>query len=152
MDYGVVRYGRRASLSRRPENIVPQRRADSVSDVVVLVVMPKMILLQPEPYTAFHREMMRGVMQHIVTNITEDQPPKDARCEAPENQEENTVKQKGERNADARRHDKSPRVIRVIMMNAVNNIVQSLSQARLWFIMKEVPMDEIFDQRPQQDP
>src|SRR5881396_2717527 len=35
--------------SRGPKDVVPQRRADSVSDMVILVMMAKVILLQPEP-------------------------------------------------------------------------------------------------------
>src|SRR4030095_13288813 len=35
-------------LSRGPKDVVPKRRADAVSDLVILVMMAKMILLQPQ--------------------------------------------------------------------------------------------------------
>jgi hypothetical protein len=33
------------SLPRRAENVIPKRRADTVPDVIILIVMTKMILL-----------------------------------------------------------------------------------------------------------
>ena len=119
--------------------------------MIILVVVPKMILLQPKQYTAFHWEMMRRVMKHVVTNITEHQSGKDAWRETSEDQEENAVKEKSERNTDARRHHESSRVIRIIVMNTVNNVMQSLSDSRLRLVMKDVSMNEIFEQCPEQN-
>ena len=68
-------------------------------------MMAKMILLQPQPHAAFHREMMRRVVKHVVTDVTEDEPGKDARRQAPKDQKEDTVEKKSQWNADAGRHD-----------------------------------------------
>src|SRR6185436_11575371 len=68
----------------RPENVVPQWRADAVPDVIIFVVMAKMVLLQPEEYAAFHRKMVRRIMQHVVTDIAKHQSGERARREAPE--------------------------------------------------------------------
>jgi hypothetical protein len=72
-------------LSRRPKNEIPQWRADAVSDVIVLEVVAEMILLQPKPDAAFHGEMMRRVMEHVVAKVTENQPGKHSRGQSPEN-------------------------------------------------------------------
>ena len=38
-----------ALLSRRSKNVVPKRRADSVSHLIIFVMMAEMVLFQPEP-------------------------------------------------------------------------------------------------------
>ncbi len=38
-----------ALLSRRSKNVVPKRRADSVSHLIISVMMAEMVLFQPEP-------------------------------------------------------------------------------------------------------
>jgi len=66
----------RRLLPRRAENVIPKRRADAVSDLIVLEMMAEMILLQPKPDAAFHGEMVRRVMEHVIAEITENQPGK----------------------------------------------------------------------------
>ena len=68
----------------RPEDVVPQWRADAVPDVIIFVVMAKMILLQPEQYAAFHRKMVRRIMEHVVTDIAKHQSGERAGRKAPE--------------------------------------------------------------------
>ena len=77
---------RQGLLSRRTENVIPKRRADAVSDVIILKMMAEMILLQPQPCAAFHREMVRSVMEHVITDITENQTGKYSRCQAAKKQ------------------------------------------------------------------
>src|SRR5438034_4456912 len=110
-----------------------------------------MILLQPKPDAAFHGEMMSRVMEHVIANVTENQPGKHGRRKASKNQKKQTVEKKREWNAYARRHNEPPRIVGIIMMDAVNNVVQSFSQTRFRFVMEYVPVDEIFDQRPEQN-
>src|SRR5438874_624242 len=62
------------------KNVVPKRRTDSKADVIVVIVMTKMILLQPQPDTAFHREMMHRIMDRVVADVAEDQTGKDGGC------------------------------------------------------------------------
>ena len=72
-------------LTRRAENVIPKRRADPVSDMIVPEMMAEMILLQPKPDAAFHGEMVRRVMKHVITEITENQPGKHRRRQASKN-------------------------------------------------------------------
>ena len=72
-------------LSRGAENVIPKRRADAISDMIILKVMAEMILLQPKPGAAFHSEMVRCVMEHVIADITENQPGKHGRRKAPKN-------------------------------------------------------------------
>jgi len=110
-----------------------------------------MILLQPKPDAAFHGEMMSRVMEHVIANVTENQPGKHGRRKASKNQKKQTVKKKREWNTYARRHNEPPRIVRIIMMDAVNNVVQSFSKTRFRLVMEYVPVDEIFGQRPEQN-
>src|SRR5438067_13671975 len=103
-------------------------------------MMAKMILLQPEPRAPLHRKMMRRVMKHVVTDIAENQPGKDGRRQLPENQKEDTVKKKGQWNADAGRHHEHARVAWVIVMNAVDDVVQSLPHSSIRFVVKGIPV------------
>jgi len=61
----------RRLLPRRAENVIPKRRADAVSNLIILEIMAEMILLQPKPDAAFHGEMVRRVMEHVIAEITE---------------------------------------------------------------------------------
>ena len=92
---------------------------------------------------------MRRVVEHIVAHVAEDEPGKDSRRQLPENQKEDTVKKKGQWNADAGRHHEPARVAWVIVMNAVDNVVQAFPNSRLRLVMKDIPMDEVLGQRPQ---
>src|SRR6266566_5102777 len=136
-------------LSRRAKDVVPKRRADPVSGVIVSVMMAKMILLQPQPYAAFHWEMMRRVVEHIVAHVAEDEPGKDGRRQTRKNYKEESVKKEGERHADARRHHEPARVAWIIVMNAVDDVVQPFPNSRLRFVMKDVSVNEVLEQRPQ---
>ena len=53
--------------------------------MIILVMMAEMGLLQPEPQTSLHGEMVRRVMEHVVTDVTENQAGKHARRQTPEN-------------------------------------------------------------------
>src|SRR5688500_17567360 len=95
-----------ARLARpRPENIIPERRADAVTDMVVFVMMTHVILLQPKTDAALHGEMVRRVMNHVVTEIPNEQTGIGRRREISENAEKQPVKNQGERDADDGRHD-----------------------------------------------
>ena len=111
--------------------------------------MAKMILFQPQPYAAFHWEMMRRVVEHIVAHVAEDEPGKDGRRQPPKNQKEESVKKEGKRHADAGRHHEPARVAWVIVMNAVDDVVQTLPNSRLRFVVKDIPVNEVLGQRPQ---
>src|SRR5437016_13517675 len=112
-------------------------------------MMAKMILFQPQPYAAFHWEMMRRVVEHIVAHVAEDEPGKDGRRQPPKNQKEEYVKKEGKQHDDARRHHEPARVAWVIVMNAVDDVVQTIPNSRLRFVVKDVPVDEVLGQRPQ---
>ncbi len=99
-------------------------------------MMAQVILLQPQPETALHWKMVRCVMEHVVTDITEDETGKHTRCQRAENKKEKKVKQNRKRNAYARRHDQPPSVIWIIVMYAMNNVVQLFSQTALRFVME----------------
>ena len=114
-------------------------------------MMAKMILLQPETRAAFHDEMVRGIMEHVIADITENQARKHGRRKVSKNQKKQTIEKKRERDTYDRGHNKPSRIVGVIVVHAVNHIVQPLSKTSLGFIMEYIPMDEILTQRPEQN-
>src|SRR6266436_7957553 len=94
--------------------------------------------------------MMSRVMEHVVTDIAKHQSGERAGRKTPEDQQEHAVKNKCERNADTWRHNKSSCIVWIIVMHAVNDIVQSFSHARFGFVMKDVSVDQIFSERPEE--
>jgi hypothetical protein len=78
----------RRLLPRRAKNVIPKRRANAVPDMIVLKMMAEVILLQPKPHAAFHGEMVRRIMEHVIAEITENQPRKHRRRQASKNQKE----------------------------------------------------------------
>ena len=107
-----------------------------------------MILLQLKPEAAVHREMMHRVMDHVVTEITEDQSGESWRGVTTKDNEKDSIKDKRERDADARWHDEPARIIRVIVMHAVQHKVETFSPAIFGFVVKCVSMNEVLEQRP----
>ena len=73
----------RCLLSRCAENVVPKRRANAESYMIIFVMMTEVILLQPKPNAALHGEMVCRVMKHVVANVAENESRKDARRQMP---------------------------------------------------------------------
>src|SRR5581483_2298850 len=94
---------------------------------------------------------MCGVMEHVIADVSEHQACKHGRGQATENHKKHTVKEKCQGNTHDRRHNKSARVVGIIMMHSMDHVMQSFSPSSLRFIMKYEPMNEIFEQGPEQD-
>src|SRR5262245_8622465 len=94
--------------------------------------------------------MVRRIMEHVVADIAEHQSSKHAGRKPTEDYQEDAVKKKCERHTDTRRHNKPFSIVWIIVMHAVNDIVEPFSQARFRFVMENVSMDQIFEQRPEQ--
>ena len=139
------------SLSRRAENVIPKRRADAISDLIILDNDGEDDTASARAICRVSWQMVRRIMEHVVADITENQPGKHGRRKASKNQKKQTVKKKRERDAYDWRHNEPSRIVGIIVMNAVNHVVQSLSPTSLRFVMKYVPVNEVFDQRPEQN-
>ena len=79
-----------ALLPRRPEYVIPKRRADAITNVIIVVMVPKMVLLQPKPNSTLHRKMVNSVMDRIVTDVTEAEPGRHSRGKAAQSYGEQT--------------------------------------------------------------
>src|SRR5208283_5450482 len=66
-----------ALIVQRTENNVPHRRAHSKINAGIGVMMTEMMLPQIIADPVLHRKMMNGVVHHIVTEITGDEPCKE---------------------------------------------------------------------------
>src|SRR5215472_13721789 len=93
--------------------------------------------------------MVRRIMQQVVTDIPEHQSGKRTRGKTPEDQQEHSVKNKCERHTDAGRHNKSPCVVWIIVMDAMYDVVEPFSNPRFRFVMEDVSVDQILEQCPE---
>ena len=59
-------------------------------------------------------------MEHVVADITENQPGKHGRSKAAENQKEQTIEKKRERDAYDWRHNEPSRIVGIIVMNTMD--------------------------------
>ena len=75
----------RQLLSRGPKDIVPERRADAVSHVIILEMMAEMILLEPKQHASRHDKMVRRVMEHVIADVTKNQTCEHSRGKATKN-------------------------------------------------------------------
>src|SRR5579864_113463 len=96
--------------------------------------------------------MMNRIMNGIVANVTGHQTGPDCRRALSEKKEEQHVKDNRQGNADYRRHHQPFRIIWIIVVNAVDDEVEFFSDRRCWLVMKDLAMDNVFKQRPNQHP
>src|SRR5215813_6409641 len=107
-------------------------------------MMAEMILLQPAQHAVFHGKMVRRIMEHVITNVAKHQSREHARRKAPKDYQKHTVEQKCERKTDTGRHNKPSCIVWIIVMHAVNDVVQPFSHASFRFVMENVSVDQIF--------
>src|SRR5215472_3671897 len=93
--------------------------------------------------------MVRRVMQHVVADIAEHQSSKRTRGKTSEDQQEYAVKNKCKRHTDAGRHNKSSCVVWIIVMDAMNDVVEPFSNPRFRFVMEDVSVNQILEQCPE---
>jgi hypothetical protein len=113
-----------ALLSSGSEDVIPKRRADAIGRLIILIVVAQLILFEPRSDTPLHGKVMGSVMNRIVTNVTQSEPGGNCRSESSEKEREGNPEYKGQRNAHARRHNEPSGVVRIIVMNTVDNKVQ----------------------------
>src|SRR6266404_1241792 len=135
----------------RPKDIVPERGAHTETGLVLFIMMAQMILLQPKPNAILHGEMVRRVVNHVVTDITKRETGRYWRRIAPKRKSEQEIEQHRHRNANDRRQNQPAGVIGIIVMHAVNDKMQHFPGTRLRFVMKDVAMDNVLEERPHQN-
>src|SRR4029077_19604696 len=94
--------------------------------------------------------MVSRVMEHVVTDIAKHQSGEHAGRKAPEDYQEHAVEKECERHTYTGRHNKSSCIVWIIVMHAVNDEVQPFSHARFRFVMEDISVDQIFEQRPEE--
>ena len=82
--------------------------------------------------------MVRRIMQHVVTDVAKHQSGEHAGRKAPEDQQEHSVEKECERHTHTGRHNKSSCIVWIIVMYAMNDVVQSFSHARFGFVMEDI--------------
>jgi len=108
-----------------------------------------MVSAEIAPDPAFHREMMDGVVHHIVTEVAGDEPGEEGvTVFRTENESEKEEKADRKRNADCRGHDEPARIVREVMMDAVHDKMEPFAPGRVRFEMKNLSMQEVLRERP----
>ena len=95
--------------------------------------------------------MVCGVMDGVVTNIAEDQTGKDRRSNSAKDDGDQQIEEEREGDTHHRRHNQPAGIVRIIVMNAVDHKVQKFSQTSFRFIMKDAPVNNVFQKGPDQD-
>src|SRR4051812_6597273 len=114
-------------------------------------MMTEMILFQPQPHAALHRKMVRRVMKRVVADVAEDETGKDGGGNSAKSYRYQEIEQHGQGDAHHWRHHQPAGVVRVIVMNAMEHEVQEFSPTAFRFIMKDVTVNDVFQQRPNQN-
>ena len=116
--------------------------------MIVVKMMPQMVLFQAIQKPRFHRKMVDRVMNRVVADVTGNEASPNGRRRVSGNQKEQPVKQDRQGDAYRRRHHKPFRVVRIIVVNAMNDEVQLFSEPRTWLVVKKVTMNDVFEQGP----
>src|SRR6516225_6795454 len=95
---------------------------------------------------------MDRVMNRVVTNITGDEPGPDCRRGSSKKKEEQAIKNNRQRNAHRRRHDQPFCVVRIIVMNTVNDEMKLFADFTARLVVKRAAMNDVFEQRPRDYP
>jgi hypothetical protein len=75
MAYAVIfSLGEEELFSARSEDVILQRRADSVAGLIIFIVVAKMVLLHSQPNAPFDGKMVRGVVDHVLAKIATHKP------------------------------------------------------------------------------
>src|ERR1700731_1388156 len=133
------------------KNIVPKRGAHPETGLVLFIMMAQVMLLQPKPNSILHGEMVRRIVNRVVTDITKSETGRYRRRIAPKRKREQEIEQHRHRNADDRRQNQPAGIIGIIVMHAVNDEMQHFPGTRLRFVMEDVAMDNVLEERPHQN-
>ncbi len=90
-------------------------------------------------------------MDHVVAKIAEDQTRERGRRQPPKYPKKNSVEAQRERDADDRRHHEPFRILRIIMMDAVQQEVELLPPPAGGLIMEHPPVHHVFHQGPEEE-
>jgi len=116
-----------------------------------MIMVTQVVLFQPAPGAPLHRKMVSGIMDCVVAHITKSKTCQRRRSEPAKGQNKDCVENDGQGNADYRRHNEARSIVRVIMMDPMHDEVEQLAQTSLRFVMEHVPVNDVFQERPDQN-
>jgi hypothetical protein len=94
------------------------------------------------------------VVVHVVVGEVAEDEPREGRegVRRPEDQHVEPEEESGERHADGGGHDQPHRVVRMVVMDAVDDEVEAVAAAELRLPVKEEPVEPVLGQRPDREP
>src|SRR5437667_9958841 len=95
--------------------------------------------------------MVRRVMNHVVAEIAEEKAGECAGRQSSEDAQKQEIKNRRHRYAERRRRDQPAGILRIIVVRAVHEKVDSFSQTAFRFVMKKAAMHQVFHQRSETD-
>src|SRR5437660_340378 len=117
-----------ATPGARPEDEVPPRGAHAEATFVILEVMTEMQLTQASAGPPLRLPVMEDEVEGVVDDVAEVEAGGDTpRERRPEHDHEQAEKQHCEWDRERGRQDKTARVVRMVVVNAVDHPVQPLA-------------------------
>src|SRR5262245_56968320 len=111
-------------------------------------MVTQMVLLESAEDAAPHRKMVNRVMNGVVAEIPSDEAGPDCWRRGSKEKNEHAIKNDRQWNAHHGRHDQPFGVVRVIVVNAVDDEMELLSNFAVRFVVKRVAMNDVLQQRP----
>ena len=134
------------------ENFIPHDGRNAERFVVVQVVVQ--VVMRPQAFEHFRRfETVDGVVHHGINVVSHEEPCREKRPFAPENQVKKNEENRGENQFRRKRHERALRVVGVFVVNAVQHVGQASGAFESMFgQVKKVAMQHVFEEAPRCQP
>src|SRR5215210_4532681 len=117
---------------RGAEHVVPERGADAEAACVVLEVVAHVELPHHLPEARLRTVVVQEVVRHVVDEVAEQEPGReDAPLRRAHHQHEQPEEPGRQRHAHRRRHHEAQRVVRVVVVHAVDDPVEAGAEPRV---------------------
>ena len=144
------RLGAAAAALRRAEDVVPERGAHAEALRVVLEVVAHVQLAHELAEARARPVVMHVVVRHVVHQVAgEEAGREDVRPRGPEHEHEQPPEAERERDAHRRRHDEPQRVVRMVVVDAVDDPVEPRAEALLGLEVEDEPVHPVLGERPE---
>src|SRR4051794_29271120 len=128
---------------------VPERRGDTEAVAVVLEVMAHVMGAQRLPELGPRHVMVQVVVHVVIGEVAEDESREDREgMRRAEDQHVETEEQRRQGDADGGGHDEPHRVVRMVVMDAVDDEVETVAPAELRLPVEEQAVEPVLGQRP----
>ena len=135
---------------RRAEHVVPERGAHAEALRVVLEVVAHVQLAHELAEPGARAVVMHVVVRHVVHQVAgEEARREDVRPRGAEHEHEQPPEAERERDAHRRRHHEPERVVRMVVVDAVDDPVEPGAESVLGLEVEDQPVHPVLGERPE---